>query len=237
MLQRRIASAAPAGVFRRRGRHGDGDEDVHGEPLRLRHRPAGLAGRAGIRGQLPLGIRRRARLPAEAVPQGQAPAVGLGHPHRLVAGPRPREPRRHARRDDRDLRLAGVEPARREGAHPDPAPRAGLAALAVPARRAGRARLHGQDRAAGAEHRRQVLRRHAGHGRGAPRRGVLAPAAREVRARLPDQPVPEEPDRGHAARLALGHDLPRHAGADRGRGARGVRAHPRLRPQPARRSR
>ena len=38
------------------------------------------------------------------------------------------------------------------------------------------------------EHGRQVLRRHAGDGRGAPRRGVQAAAAREVRARLPDQP-------------------------------------------------
>ena len=37
-------------------------------------------------------------------------------------------------------------------------------------------------------HRRQVLRRDAGHRRGAPRRGVLAPAAREVRARLSDHP-------------------------------------------------
>ena len=58
--------------------------------------------------------------------------------------------------------------------------------FAIPARRAGRADLHRQDRAAGAEHRRQVLRRHAGGRRGAPRRGVLAAAARQVRARLPD---------------------------------------------------
>ena len=55
--------------------------------------------------------------------------------------------------------------------------------------------------------------RHAGHGRGTPRRGFLAPAAREIRTRLPDQSVPEEPDRRHAARLALGRHLPRHAGA------------------------
>lgn len=55
----------------------------------------------------------------------------------------------------------------------------GAAALAIPARRAGRPGLRGGDRPAGAEHRRrvlrQVLRRHAGHGRGAPRRfGRLA---------------------------------------------------------------
>ena len=98
-----------------------------------------------------------------------------------------------------------------------------VAALAVPARRAGRAHLHGEDRAAGAEHGRQVLRRDAGDRRGAPRRGVLAAAARQVRARVSDHADAPAPARRRAERLALGHDVPRHAGPDRGPRARRLR--------------
>ena len=47
-----------------------------------------------------------------------------------------------------------------------------LDALAVHARRAGRADLHGQDRRDRPVDRRQVLRRHPGDGRGPPRRGL-----------------------------------------------------------------
>src|SRR5439155_2492306 len=90
-----------------------------------------------------------------------------------------------------------------------------LAALAVPARRAGCAHLHGEDRPAGAERRRQVLRGDAGDGRGAPRRDLLAAAAREVRARLPDHADAAAVAARRALGRALGHDLPRHAGADR----------------------
>ena len=110
-----------------------------------------------------------------------------------------------------------------------------LAALAVPARRAGRPALHGEDRPAGAERGRQVLRGHPGDGRGAPRRGLRAAAAREVRARLPDHADAQGAARRRAHRLALGHDLPRHAGADRGPGAGRLRVDPRPREEPARR--
>ena len=71
---------------------------------------------------------------------------------------------------DHHLRLRGVESPDAAGEGRRTPPRAGLAAVAVPARRAGRAGLHGEDRAAGAERRREVLRRDAGDGRGAARR-------------------------------------------------------------------
>ena len=70
-----------------------------------------------------------------------------------------------------------------------------------------------------ARHERQVLCRHPGDGRGAPCRGLQAPAAREVRARLSDQQGAEDAARADADRPPLGHDLSRHAGADRGPGA------------------
>ena len=98
----------------------------------------------------------------------------------------------------------------------------------------GALRLHGEDRAAGAEHGREVLRRHAGDRRGAPRRGLLAAAARQVRARLSDQPAPAAAPRRHAVRVALGLHLSRHAGPDRGRGAGVLRADPRSVEEPAR---
>ena len=79
------------------------------------------------------------------------------------------------RMTDKEQRLAAPPPA-------------GLADLAVHARRAGRADRHRQDRPDRARHRRQVLCRDPGDGRGAPRRGLQAAAAREVRARLSDHP-------------------------------------------------
>ena len=51
----------------------------------------------------------------------------------------------------------------------------------------------------------------------------------------PDHADAEAPPQRHPQRLALGHDLPRHAGADRGTGPRGVRLHPRPGPELARR--
>ena len=53
----------------------------------------------------------------------------------------------------------------------------------VPARRAGRAALHGQDRRDGAVVRRQALRQHPGGRRGPPRRGVRPLPRREARRR------------------------------------------------------
>ena len=93
--------------------------------------------------------------------------------------------------------------------------------------------LRGEDRAAGAEHGRQVLRGHPGDGRGAPRRGLRAAAPREVRAGLPDHADAQGAARQRAVGLALGHDLPRHAGADRGPGAGRLRVDPRPRQEPA----
>src|SRR5215831_17232344 len=51
--------------------------------------------------------------------------------------------------------------------------------------------------------------------------------------RLPDDPAAAGADRPGAARQPLGHDLPWHAGGDRGPGARRVPADPRQRPEPA----
>ena len=59
-----------------------------------------------------------------------------------------------------------------------------------------------------------------------PRRGLLALPLRQAAARLPAQRQPEEPARRCHLRLALGHDLPRHAGARRGSGTGRLRLHP-----------
>ena len=64
-------------------------------------------------------------------------------------------------------------------------------AVAVPARRAGRAALHRAHRRDGAVDRREVLRRDAGDGRGAPRRGVRPLPEREARQPVRDQPEPQ----------------------------------------------
>ena len=97
--------------------------------------------------------------------------------------------------------------------------------VAVPPRRAGRAARDRADRRRGAVDRRQVLRRDAGDGRGAPRRDLRPLPARQDRQGVPDQPAPEDAARPDPHRLALGHEVPRHA--DPGRGSRdgGVRLH------------
>ena len=162
-------------------RHGN-----HGQIPDAR-RKRGLAGFRHLRHELSLGVRGRPRLASEALREGQAEAVGRQHPHRLVAGPRPGEPRSScptSRSRSSAPTSSSVSRRRRRRERPPPLPV--VAAVAVPARRAGRADLHRQDRAAGAEHGRQVLRRDAGDRRGAPRRGVLAAPARQVRAGLPD---------------------------------------------------
>ena len=97
--------------------------------------------------------------------------------------------------------------------------------LAVHARRAGRADLHRADRRDRAVDRRQVLRGHAGDGRGPPRRGVRPLPRREAVGALPDQRAPRAAARRHHRRQPLGHDLPRHADHGRGPRARRVRLH------------
>ena len=69
-------------------------------------------------------------------------------------------------------------------------------ALPVHARRAGRTAVHRQDRRDRAVDRRQVLRRHPGDGRGAPRGGILPVPRREALGPLPD----ERPPRAAAGR-------------------------------------
>ena len=82
-------------------------------------------------------------------------------------------------RSQRVHRHAGREVGRQEVArvrHREPQ----LVAQPVPARRAGRADLHGQDRRDGAVVRRQVVRQHPGRRRGQARRG-LRPLSRRRR--------------------------------------------------------
>ena len=67
----------------------------------------------------------------------------------------------------------------------------------VPPRRAGRAHLHGQDRRDRAVDRREVLRVHAGHGRGPPRRGVRPLPRHQARGPLPGQPRAPAAHRRH----------------------------------------
>ena len=115
----------------------------------------------------------------QALREGEDVAVERHDRPRLVDRRRPREGRGGAqRRHDHAVphaperrRLAG-EALRREGVERGRRPDAELAALAVPARRAGRAALHRPHRRDGAVDRRQVLRVDAGDGRGPPRRGV-----------------------------------------------------------------
>ena len=98
-----------------------------------------------------------------------------------------------------------------------------LTALAVHARRAGRAAVHRAHRRDGAVDRRQVLRGDAGDGRGAPRRGVRALPRREARQPVRHQRQPARHPRRHPPRPALGHRVPRHADHGRRARARGLR--------------
>ena len=108
-----------------------------------------------------------------------------------------------------------------------------LDAQPVPARRAGRADLHGQDRRDRAVDRRQVLRRHPGDGRGPPRRGVRQVPQREARRAVPDQRPPADAARRHHRGQPLGHDLPGHADHGGGPGPRRLRLHAADDPRPA----
>ena len=104
---------------------------------------------------------------------------------------------------------------------PDPHER--LHALAVPARRAGRAARDREDRRDRAVGGGQVLRREPGARRGATRRGVPPLPHREARRLLRRAPEPAGAARRHPARPALGPHLPRHADPGRGPRARGLR--------------
>ena len=92
--------------------------------------------------------------------------------------------------------LAG-EALRREGVAPGLRRDPELAAVAVHARRAGRAAVHRAHRRDGAVDRREVLRRDAGDGRGAPRRGVRALPRREARQPVRHQRQPQGHPRRH----------------------------------------
>ena len=173
--------------------------------------PAGRADRVEIRRpyrrRLHLGIRRKPRRAAAALFQGQAAAMGCRRADRLVAGPRSREPDGDGRSGDPDPWLRHLEPHDRQGAPPGSPPSAGLADLAIHAWRAGRADCHREDRPDRPRSRRQVLRRDAGHGRGAACRSLFAPAARQIRVGLSDHPRAAVIARNRAQRQPLGHDL------------------------------
>src|SRR5437773_7990316 len=71
----------------------------------------------------------------------------------------------------------------------------------------------------------QVLRRHADHGRGAPRRGVQPLSARQARVAVAGQREPEGAPRRHHHRRPLGLQVPRHADHHRGSGHGRLREH------------
>src|SRR5262249_2077629 len=84
------------------------------------------AARVEVRGeerdQLHLGVRGWAREAAQPLREGQEAAVGRGHPDRLVAGPRSREPDDDGRSRGAHLGLADLGQAHREGAGARPPP-------------------------------------------------------------------------------------------------------------------
>ena len=98
----------------------------------------------------------------------------------------------------------------------------------LPARRAGRAHGGGAARERRAAHRREVLRRDADDGRGAPRRGVR-PLHREARRPAADRGAAQAHPRRHARDRRLAEEARRHADRRRGAGAlqlpRDARAH------------
>ena len=164
---------------------------------------------------------------ARALREGQEAAVGRQRAARLVARAQSRQSDGAQGRVDLDLRHRHLEQDERQGAGLAAPRAAGQLDQPVHAWRAGRADRHRQDRRHRARHERQVLRRDPGDGRGAPCRGLQAAAAREVRRRLSDQPGAADAARADPDRPALGHDLSRHAGADRGAGAGGLPVDPR----------
>ena len=175
---------------------------------------------------------RTREAPRQAVREGEDVAVERRDRPRLVDRGRPREGRPgdvgrgHVLPgpDGAGRRLARAQLGR-EGVAAVPDGGVQLADEPVPARRAGRAPLHRQDRGHHAVDRRQVLRGVAGDGRGAPRRGVRPVPRHQARRPLPRQREPPAAHRRRARRLPLGHDVHGHADHDRGARARGVRLH------------
>ena len=135
----RAAAYSPCGS---REKHNVDDVSLHA---------AGRADQVEVRRQdrdlLYLGIRRFARGVAAALRQGQEAAMGRRRTDRLVARSRPREPDDARRPRHPDLWHRHLEPDDRAGAPRGAPPPAGLADLAVHARRAGRADRHLEDRA------------------------------------------------------------------------------------------
>src|SRR5215472_16603567 len=104
-----------------------------------------------------LGIRRFARGATAALRQGQEAAMGRRGTDRLVARSRPREPDDAGRPGHSDLWYRHLEPDDREGAPRGAPSSAGLADLAIHARRARCLDRHLQDRADRAGPRLQIL--------------------------------------------------------------------------------
>ena len=181
------------------------------------------------RHRLRLAVRAEEAEPAQPVREGQDARLERQRPrlvdrrqHRAHGAPARRQ--RHGADDERDAQPAGD--ARRRGGHRDAAQHQRLHAVAVPARRAGRAARDGEDRPGRAVGGGEVLRRQPGRRRGAPRRGLPPLPDREARPLVRDHAEPQPPARRHHPRPALGHHLPRHADHGRGSGAGGVRRHP-----------
>ena len=187
-------------------------------------------GHRGLRRDLHVGLRAQPARARQALREGEDVAVERGDRPRLVDRRRPREDRPGARRRRHDALpgarrgrgLAG-EALRRQGVAPGLGRDPELAAVAVHARRAGRAALHRAHRRDRAVDRREVLRGDAGDGRGPPRRGVRPLPRREARQPVRHQRQPEGHPRRHPPRPPLGHRVPRHADHGRGPRARGVR--------------
>ena len=164
----------------------DVDEERHGVAFGLRHH-LHLGLREGSAPQARQAVREGQEGPVE---RPDRPPVGdRGRPG--AAGRRQRRRQRRPRRGSRrerdvagTLGRQGVDPVRR--GEPE------LDAVAVHARRAGCARVHGQDRGVGAVDRRQVLRGHPGDGRSPARRGLRQVPRRQAVGSLPDQRPPAD---------------------------------------------
>src|SRR5262249_33445589 len=85
-----------------------GVRHVDRDPLRRSRRLERMGRVPGLQDDLSMGVRRRARVAAPAVREGQAAAVERGRADRLVTGARSGEPRAAARRVDADLRLRAL---------------------------------------------------------------------------------------------------------------------------------
>ena len=205
-----LAALGPAGVRglapaprQAGGPHADAGAPRRALRLDLPARPAGDAEPLHARQEGPVGQRRPPavedqRRPARTPRCRSSPsATSTGTPRSVGV-----------RLDAREKRAVRLQPD-------------GVDALAVLARRAGRALRRRAGHRGGAVLRREALRLDAGDGRGAPRRGLPPLPRREARQALPDQRQPLRHHRLAHERRPLGHEVPRHA--DHGRGARARR--------------